>query len=238
MDCLDTGSQLYSQNKKRRERIMKKLFLISLALVMILSVLTPATALAASGQKAPNSFSGSGLIYVTYMPDPVVKGDVWQYQGEVVEGFLDQCDWDLLAGTVFYSEHDSVVNVDSAFNANGIMKGTFSLTRSDGSGVLKGTFFGKISGNLYTGDISDTGTWQSTSGTGVFKNVKASGKWSAELYFNGETLIGPVTWSGRYTIPVKPKGIVKPNKPWGSIQPGIPIKPWKPVNPGKPDTHR
>ena len=189
----------------------KRLIFISLALVVVLMVLAPSAALASHNKGDDNkcgfgqnkgNFSGSGLIYVTYMPDPVIKGPIWRYQGEIVEGFLDQCDWDLLSGTLFWSEHDSTVNVDEQYNVTGAMRGTFSLTRPDGSGTLKGTFTGRIRGNLYTGDIYDTGTWRSTGGTGCFENVRAWGQWSAELHF-GEvggqaTLVGPMKWSGSY----------------------------------------
>jgi hypothetical protein len=188
----------------------KRLIFISLALVMVLMVLVSSTALAGHDRSFRNNnsafekgnFSGSGLIYVTYMPDPVVKNQIWRYQDEIVEGFLDQCDWDLLAGTVFWSEHDSTVRVDEQYNASGMMRGTFSLTRPDGSGALAGTFSGRISGNLYTGDIFDQGSWRSTGGTGCFEGVRAWGKWSAELHYGdvgGQmTLVGPMSWSGNY----------------------------------------
>ena len=188
----------------------KRLIFLSLALVLVLAVLMPSAALAGYGKSdkkggfgdRKSNFSGSGIIYVTYMPNPVIKGPIWRYQGEIVEGFLDQCDWDLLAGTVFWSEHNSIVRVDEQYNASGVMRGTFSLTRPDGSGSLSGTFTGRIRGNLYTGDIYDEGSWRSTGGTGSFEGVKAWGKWSAELHF-GEvggqmTLVGPVSWSGSY----------------------------------------
>ena len=190
----------------------KRLIFISLTLVLVLMVLAPSAALAGhqKGHKNQNygdrksEFNGSGLIYVTYMPDPVVKGPIWRYQGEIVEGFLDQCDWDLLAGTVFWSEHDSTVRVDEQYNASGTMRGTFSLTRPDGSGSLSGTFTGRIRGNLYTGDIYDEGSWRSTGGTGCFEGVRAWGKWSAELHYGNiggqMTLVGPMNWSGKYTL--------------------------------------
>jgi hypothetical protein len=232
----------------------KKTLFIGLILALLVTMLAPATALAADYGKnrqlpAVTDFSGSGLIFVTYMPDPVIKGKVWRYQGEIVEGFLDQCDWDLLAGTVFWSEHDSTVRVDDQGNARGTMRGSFTLTRPDGTGVMEGTFAGKIDGNLLTGDISDTGTWRSAGGAGVFEGVKASGDWSAELHFglipgtDIATLLGPVVWNGKYISPAKPQDIVKPGKPimpWkpgNLIKPGKPIKPWKPANidkPGKP----
>jgi hypothetical protein len=188
----------------------KRLILISLTLVLVITMLAPSAALAGndkwprggdSGERK-GDFSGSGLIYVTYMPDPVIKGPVWRYQGEIVEGFLDQCGWDLLAGTVFWSEHDSIVRVDEQYKASGTMRGNFSLTRPDGTGTLSGTFTGRIRGNLYTGDIYDEGSWSSTGGTGCFDGVRAWGKWSAELHF-GEvggqaTLVGPVSWNGKY----------------------------------------
>ena len=177
----------------------RRLLIISLALALMLMTLTPAAALADNGRgMSKASFTGSGLIYVTSMPDPVIKGPIWRYQGEIVEGFLSQCDWGLLVGTIFYSEHDSVVRVKDNGDASGVMKGTFSLTRPDGSGVLKGTFAGIIRGNLSTMDITDEGAWMATGGTGVFKDVKAWGKWSADLSYNGVTLVGPVTWEGSY----------------------------------------
>lgn len=188
----------------------KRLVFISITIALILAVLVPSAALADHdrGHQKYNfkdrkdDFSGSGLIYITYMPDPVVKGSIWCYQGEIVEGFLDQCDWNLLTGTVFWSEHDSTVRVDEQYNASGTMSGSFSLTRPDGSGSLSGTFTGRIRGNLYTGDIYDEGSWRSTGGTGCFEGVRAWGKWSAELHFakvGGQvTLVGPVSWSGNY----------------------------------------
>jgi hypothetical protein len=225
----------------------KRLLLISLALVLMLTALAPATALADNSRRVQTgSFTGSGQLYVTYMPDPVIRGQIWRYQGEVVEGILNQCDWDLLAPTIFYSEHDSTVRVDDEGNARGLMKGTFSLTRPDGTGSLEGTFTGRIQGNLYTGDIMDEGTWHSNKGTGVFENVRALGKWSAELHLGivpGTdiiTLIGPVAWEGKYiNLNKEIKDIEKPGKPimpWKQlpVAPGKPIKPWKPIIPVAP----
>lgn len=216
----------------------KRLLIISLTLVLIVMALAPASALAYDGRRVQSeSFTGSGLIYVTYMPDPIIKGQFWSYQGEIVQGFLEQCDWELLAGTTFYSEHNSVVQVGEDGSAKGFMKGTFALTRPDGTGVLEGTFTGKINGNLFTGDISDSGTWQSTKSTGVFEGVKAWGTWSADLSYGPipgteiYTLIGPVNWEGKYTGSLKPHDITKPGKP---IKPWtLPNKPWKPIKPWK-----
>jgi hypothetical protein len=186
----------------------KRIILTALALVLLLVTITPTAALANNerwGQWArPTDFSGSGQIFVTYMPDPVIQKNIWRYQGEIVMGMLDQCDWDLLAGTVFWSEHDSIVRVDDQYNISGVMRGTFSLTRPDGSGALSGVFTGKILGNIYTGDIYDQGTWHATGGSGAFEGVRAWGGWSAELHFglvNGqETLVGPLNWSGKYQL--------------------------------------
>jgi hypothetical protein len=216
----------------------RRILIITLVLVLAMTMLVPGAALAKNDKCNPGGgmtdFSGSGLIYVTCMPDPVIKGKIWRYDGEIVEGFLAQCDWDLLAGTVFWSEHDSVVRVDDQGNANGIMKGTFSLARPDGSGVLEGTFTGHITGNLFTGEISDSGVWVSNGGTGVFEGVKASGKWSAQLSIGPipgtdiYTLIGPVTWEGKYKLPAE-----RPisNKFWKQDKPEKPFKPWKVVRP-------
>jgi hypothetical protein len=236
--------QQFKRPKKEEKEMKRRKLFISLALVLMLTALMPATAAAGNDRHVPTeSFTGSGLIYVTYMPDPIIKGNVWRYQGEIVEGFLAQCDWELLAGTVFYSDHDSTVRVDDEGNASGVMKGDFSLTRPDGTGILEGSFTGSIQGNLFTGDIRDNGTWQSTKGTGVFEDVKASGKWSAELCLGAVpgtdiiTLIGPVTWEGKYISPTQPPGVNKPgkpDKPGRPIEPGKPVKPWQPIKPGKP----
>jgi hypothetical protein len=217
----------------------RRLLLISLALVMMVTALAPAAALANNDRRVQTgSFTGSGQIYVTYMPDPIIKDNTWSYQGEVVQGLLAQCDWALLAPTIFYSGHDSVVRVDDDGNARGLMRGTFSLTRPDGTGTLEGTFTGMIQGNLFTGDISDAGTWRSTRGTGVFEDAKAWGKWSADLSFGPipgtdiYTLIGPVNWEGRYiSYDRDARDAKKIEKP---IEPGKPIKPWKPIEPEKP----
>jgi hypothetical protein len=183
----------------------RKMLFISLLLVVALTALIPASALAKTNgwhKPAPvmNEFSGSGLIYVTYMPPPVVHGKIWRYSGEIAQGFLQQCDWDLLAGAAFWSSHDSFVLVQKDGSCKGIMKGEFTLTSPDGSGVLEGWFEGKISGNLFTGFISDDGMWFSTGGSGVFADVKAWGRWSADLSYDPGmgTLVGPFGWEGRY----------------------------------------
>ncbi len=216
----------------------KRILFLTLALILVLTVLVPGTTLAKNDRNWPGKsvtdFSGSGLIYVTYMPDPVIKNKIWRYKGEIVEGFLAECDWDLLAGTAFWSEHDSIVRVDEEGNAHGVMKGSFSLIRPDGSGSLDGTFTGRIRGNLYTGEISDSGTWAATGGTGVFEGAKAFGKWSAQLSIGPipgtdiYTLIGPVTWEGKYMLHVE-RPVV--NKFWKSDKPHKPLKPWKVFRP-------
>jgi len=185
----------------------KRILFIGLVLVLLLMALMPGTALAKVDRNrlpAPtmDRFTGSGLIYVTSMPAPIIKGSIWNYYGEIAEGFLAQSDWDLLAGTAFWSTHDSIVRVDRNGNANGFMKGTFTLSQPDG--VLSGTFYGRIRGNLYTYTIMDEGVWMGTGGTGVFQGVKAWGKWSADLSLGCipgtsiYTLIGPITWEGKY----------------------------------------
>ncbi len=216
----------------------KRILFLSLALVLVMTALVPGAALAKNDKYRQGSafqdFSGAGLIYVTYMPDPVIKNKVWRYDGEIVEGFLAQCDWDLLAGTAFWSEHDSTVRVDEEGNARGVMKGSFSLIRPDGSGSLDGTFTGIITGNLFTGDISDSGTWTGTGGTGVFEGVKASGKWSAQLSIGPipgtdiYTLIGPVGWEGKYKLPADPPS---GKKCWKFNKPDKPFKAWKVTRP-------
>ena len=181
----------------------KRLLLISLALVLALTMLMPSAALADNGRRVSGGdFTGYGQLFVTYMPDPTVKGPIWRYSGETAGGYLAQCDWDLLAGTAFDSVHDSIVYVDSLGNARGVMKGTFTIMRGDGS-ILSGTFNGRIKGNLFTMVILDEGTWRSTAGTGAFENVKAWGKWSGNLGLvdlgGGQfTLGGPLTWQGKY----------------------------------------
>lgn len=184
----------------------RKVLFISLALVLLLTAIMPATALAKHDFKfkpvAPvlGDFTGSGLIYVTYMPQPVIKGKIWRYYGEIADGFLQYCDWDLLVGAAFSSSHDSLVFVQDDGTARGIMKGEFTLVRPDGSGVLEGVFEGRIAGNLFTGFISDEGMWFSTGGSGVFDKVRAWGRWSADLAYDPGigTLIGPLNWNGKY----------------------------------------
>jgi hypothetical protein len=185
----------------------RRILFISLALILLMTMVMPATALAKSHSKYKPSpspvledFSGAGLIYVTYMPQPSIRGKMWRYSGEIAEGFLQYSDWDLLAGTVFWSDHDSFVIVQNDGSARGIMKGNFTLTRPDGSGTMEGFFDGIISGNLYTGFISDVGMWFSTGGSGVFSGVKAWGRWSADLSYDPGigTLIGPLDWQGKY----------------------------------------
>ena len=181
----------------------KRLLLVSLALVLLLTTLSPVTAMADNSRRVSTAdFTGSGQLFVTYMPDPTVKGPIWRYRGEVAVGFLDQSDWDLLAGASFYTVHNSLANVDKGGNAKGVMQGTFIITGPGGTGTLEGTFFGRIRGNLNDMVIMDEGTWIGTRGTGAFENVKAWGKWSADLNpgtINEQlTLVGPLIWQGRY----------------------------------------
>jgi hypothetical protein len=185
----------------------KRILLISLVLVLLLTILMPGAALAKVEKHKPSmpavaSFTGYGMIYVTSMPAPIINGAIWRYQGEIAEGFLAQCDWDLLAGAALWTSHDSIVRVDKNGNANGVMRGTFRLAQPDG--ILEGTFSGIIRGNLYTYVIMDEGVWMGTGGNGVFQGVKAWGKWSADLSLGCipgtaiYTLLGPVTWEGKY----------------------------------------
>ncbi len=186
----------------------RRILFISLALVLLLTMVMPATAMAKSSmykyKPSPSpvleDFSGAGFIYVSYMPQPSIRGKIWRYYGEIAEGFLQYSDWDLLAGTAFWSDHDSFVIVQNDGSARGFMRGEFTLTRPDGSGVMEGVFYGKISGNLFTGFISDVGTWFSRGGSGVFSGVKAWGRWSADLSYDPGigTLIGPLDWQGKY----------------------------------------
>ncbi len=187
----------------------KRILFFSLALVLLFTLAFPAAALAKADKCKPvnTSFSGSGLIYIKYMPEPAIHGKVWRYYGEIVEGFILESDWEALAGTAFWSDHDSVVRVGDDGGVRGVMWGSFTMTRPDGTGVLRGVFEGKISGNLFTGDIYDSGAWVSFGGTGVFEGVKARGSWSAELHAGlvpgteYPSLVGPVFWEGKYTAP-------------------------------------
>jgi hypothetical protein len=183
----------------------RKILFVSLVLVLLLTMLLPSAVLAKNDSKhrpvpVLKDFSGAGMIYVTYMPPPAIHGKLWRYTGEIAQGFLQDCDWDLLAGTAFWSSHDSFVIVQKDGSCMGIMKGEFTLSRPDGSGVLEGVFEGRITGNLYTGYISDAGMWFSTGGSGVFAGVKAWGQWSADLAYDVGlgTLVGPLGWEGKY----------------------------------------
>jgi hypothetical protein len=187
----------------------KRILVFSLALVLLLTLVFPATALAKTDWSRPvnTSFTGSSLIYVKYMPEPMVRGNIWRYYGELVDGFPLDSSWEALAGAVFSSSHDSIVKVGNDGSVRGVMWGTFTMTRPDGSGVLWGSFEGKINGNLISGDIYDSGSWVSFRGTGVFQGVKALGKWSAELHAglipgtDYVSLVGPALWEGKYIAP-------------------------------------
>jgi hypothetical protein len=219
----------------------KRLLLISLMLVLALTLAMPAAAYARDNTLkpgAPTAFTGNGEIYITYMPEPIENGNIWSYQDEIVEGYLLNSDWEAMAGTAFWSSHDSVVKVSDDGSVWGYMWGKFRMTRFDGEGELTGTFLGKISGNLFYGDIYDSGTWTSDGGSGVFKNVRALGDWSAKLHPGNipgtpyQSLVGPLVWEGKYTCPTSP--VIKPWKWDNTFKPGKPVKPWQPVKPGRP----
>lgn len=186
----------------------KRLLFISLALVVVLLTMGSTTVLAKPEKSAAvTPFTGEGVIYVTYMPDPPIQqGRTLRFEGEVVEGVLPDCDWPELQGATFYSVHDSIVKVDKAGKANGTMHGTFTLTATDST--LYGTFHARISGTIsedvWDWYVVDEGVWKSTNGTGVFEGVKAWGSLFAELEFGPipdppfYTLVGPLTWEGKY----------------------------------------
>jgi hypothetical protein len=208
----------------------RRMLLIGLSLALLLVLLVPSAAFAKNEkntQPAYTDFTGAGYIYVTAMPDPVVQGNIWSYSGEIAEGVLAQSDWDLLANTVFWSSHDSVVKVADDGTTCGWMWGTFTLS-IDANNVMTGTFNGKITGNLYLGNISDTGSWMKTSGTGAFASVNAFGNWSAQLTYDQGigTLVGPLSWQGKHTT-----GSTSYMKPgWNSFK-WSPFKIWKPFTP-------
>ncbi|OGO29910.1 MAG: hypothetical protein A2Z29_05795 [Chloroflexi bacterium RBG_16_56_11] len=221
---------------------MKRRFLfIGLVLVVLLAALMPSAALAKDernlSKPAVTDFSGLGQVYVTAMPDPLIQGDIWRFSGEIAEGLLAQCSWDLLANSYFWSTHDSVVKVGPDGSAAGWMTGTFTLTSLVyPDSVLQGTFNGRISGNLALVPelglfpyVSDSGSWYSTGGTGVFAGTKAWGRWSASLNFDLSlmTLTGPLNWEGKYlaTNAVKPPP-GKPFNPWKYSHSFKPVKPW------------
>jgi hypothetical protein len=178
----------------------RRMLFLSLVLAVVMVMILPAAAFArgndAKAKSGVTEFAGGGVLYVTPMPAPVIKGNIWRFNDEIAEGALLQSSWDLLAGAGFWSSHDSVVYVADDGACWGMMWGTFKLLRPDG--VLEGFFEGKIRGNLYAGLISDSGSWHATGGSGVFAKVRAFGKWSADLAHNGVTLAGPLTWSGKY----------------------------------------
>ncbi len=210
----------------------RRVLLIGLSLALLMILLVPSAALAKDNKcwKTPvyTGFTGGGQIYVTAMPDPVVDGKLWSYNGEIAEGILAQSDWDLLANTVFWSSHDSIVRVEDDGTTCGWMWGTFTMS-IDPNNVMTGTFNGKITGNLYLGNISDAGSWVMTSGTGAFTDVKAFGNWSAQLNYDTSigTLTGPLSWQGKYSAGTN--SYTRPN--WNAYK-WSPFKIWKPYTPG------
>jgi len=88
------------------------------------------------------------------MPDAIIDDDECNYQGEVVEGLLSSADWDLLVGVTFYSVHDFELVVDEQGDVEGEMKGTFIITRQNGS-TLEGKFSGKITGSNYFDETAE-----------------------------------------------------------------------------------
>jgi hypothetical protein len=217
---------------------MKKgVLLASLALVLVLTLTLPVAALAWDMPKpgpAVTDFTGSGTLFVTYFPDPVMNGKIWRYNNEVVEGYIESSTWDALQYAYFSSTHDSVVRVADNYDIQGTMWGTFTMTNPDGVSVLRGIFQGRITGNIYSGEIHDIGTWTGISGTGVFAGVKAWGQWSADLLpglipgTDIPSLVGQMNWEGKYS---GGKPVIKPWKTMPSFKPGKPIRPWKPAKP-------
>jgi hypothetical protein len=212
----------------------KRLLFIGLSLALLLVLLVPSAALAKNNKawQSPvyTDFKGGGDIYVSAMPAPLVQGNIWSFNDEIVEGWLDS-DWELLANSAFWCSHDSCIKVDGDGTTFGWMWGNFKITSLVyPDSVMQGTFFGKITGNMTYLNISDTGTWTQTWGTGVFAGANAYGSWSAQLAYSDyyKTLVGSLDWQGKYTSSSLKYDLPRPGKvsyQWS------PVKPWKPFTP-------
>lgn len=196
----------------------KRVFIIGLLLAVCLTLLVPTAAFAGTGDNRSNhsfnnarpvSFSGGGAIVVSGYESADVQGNSVRFTGEIVESFYQAIasDWEELDGTVFWSDHDSIVWLLPNGTVRGMMWGTFTMTDPGDGSALAGNFSGYINGTyafygdmLYFPTIEDQGWWYSTGGTGDFDGVRASGSWGAALAFNWDyqTLVGALDWSGSY----------------------------------------
>ncbi|MFH1140429.1 MAG: hypothetical protein V1724_01880, partial [Chloroflexota bacterium] len=133
---------------QNRMKIMKRrwLLLIGLALALATQLALPAIAYAAPQQK----FTGEGTLTITYMPDPVfLAPKLLLFKDETVVGTIQTCDGlPALVGAELYSVHTTLARVDwSTMDMKGALKGTFTLTASNGD-VMKGAMVATQEGNL------------------------------------------------------------------------------------------
>ena len=84
--------------------------------------------------------------------------------------------------------------VADIINGNGTQRGYFANERADGDRDC-GTFEGRIT--TAEGQTTLEGTWQTTSGTGKFRGVKAGGTYSGRM--TSPTDI-EMTWEGHYEL--------------------------------------
>lgn len=193
----------------------KRVFSISLLLVVCLVMLVPSAVMAKNdrnqyhGNSEWTEFTGGGNIYVSDVENMVIRNNTAKFSGEIVQSLFQPIlsDWDLLNGAIFWSDHDSTVRLYDDGTARGVMNGTFTMTSADGESCLSGVFSGTVTGSYtYMGDqlvftyVQDEGRWNSTRGNGAFENIRASGEWAATLTLNLTygTLVGALDWAGSY----------------------------------------
>lgn len=187
--------------------------LLVMVSALVTALLIPASALAAKPASTP--FTATGLIWIADMGGQKLNGPMGIAKGEEVDFLIGDCDeWDALNGAYAVTYHNGTIRYLPDGTFQGRLSGKFTMMARDGTGTLQGNMVGEVSGTWNPSDpenpvgttISDQGTWQSTTGTGVFAKVKARGTWEAKLDWGlpplpgwppgVETYSGPVIFAG------------------------------------------
>jgi hypothetical protein len=184
--------------------------LLVLASALAVALLLPASAMAA--KPTATGFTATGLIWIADMGDQKTGGPMGIAKGEEVDILIiDGGGWDALDGAYAGTYHNGTIRYllpaggETFGTFQGRLSGKFTMAAYDYTtpepapiGTLKGNMIGDVSGtwnvsgpgNPEGTTISDQGTWQSTTGTGVFAKVKARGTWQANLSWGEPPLPG------------------------------------------------
>lgn len=191
----------------------KRLLFISLALVLLLVTIAPASVFARENDKDEENFTAQADVYISNAGTENIIGQRGLFvfthtTGEQLSGVVtNSLDWIDLTGAVFTMDvrtNNAKLNVLTG-ELTGVSSGTITLIAADGLSIMRGTFSACMSGQLdETGNplfVNDEADFKLNGVSGVFKGVKAEGTATVQLIPvstpYGDTFAGMMTLKGQ-----------------------------------------